>query len=197
MAFENLLGLSDAYMTMANNFYLYKDPNQSGRLTYIQSDMDHTIGTFLFDPKLMLSGNYVDHPNIFYRPLTKKIFSYPGFSKSYEDLLLKLTKTLINPAILDPYIDSIVNMIRPDVEWDALLPKVGYAAVSPLSTDKGFEEILDFFRNNSQTALRSNITSPIVTFDEAINGPYPPDTMESVKGFINKKSSAILEFYKQ
>ncbi|KAG1062439.1 hypothetical protein G6F42_027426 [Rhizopus arrhizus] len=47
MAVENLLGFSDAYMTLFNNFYVYNDPRNPGRYIYIPADLDTTIGIAL------------------------------------------------------------------------------------------------------------------------------------------------------
>lgn len=112
-------------MTFANIFYLYKDPNRAGRLTYFASDMDTTISITFIKLYLMISGDYARHPGIFRRPLTTKLLEYKPCLDRYQELFLNLTKTLINPSILNPYIDSLVNMIRADVEWDNSLPRIG------------------------------------------------------------------------
>jgi hypothetical protein len=61
------------------------------------------------------------HPRFNFHPLTEKTFGYKKYLNMYKDIYLNL----VNPSIIDPYIDSIVNMIRTDVDWDAALPKIG------------------------------------------------------------------------
>lgn len=201
MAVENLLGLSDAYMTMANNYYLYKDPQQSGRITYIPADFDTSIGKSLFNLSMMTSGNYAEHPGVFLRPLTKHLLSYPSYSKLYQDLLLNISVALINPSVLNPYIDSIVNMIRTDVEWDTQLPKLGKKVI-PNFGKQNFTEVVELLTRNSPPGFRFAGTSLgqgtyNTSLDNAINGTYPDEYLLSVKGFITKKSAAIITFYKK
>jgi hypothetical protein len=192
MALENLLGFSDAYMTMADNFYLYSDPKSAGRMIYIPSDLDTTIGIAIFDMDMMISGNYTAHPGLTFRPLTKKFFSYEVFSAPYQHLLVNLTHSLINPTIMVPFIDSIVTMIRDDVEWDDQLVKMG----------KFMLPSLENFNNNTDSSIfppgfRTNWTDVPQTFESSLNGPTNSTTTESVKGFIARKSAAILAFYNQ
>lgn len=191
MALENLLGFSDGYMTMANNFYLYEDPNSS-RMTYMPSDLDTTLGICLYDINMLLTGNYTVFPGLTFRPLTKKFFSYPAFSKPYEQLLLNLTQNLINPTIMNPFIDSVVDMLRSDIPWDLSLPKLGEYKIMPFANLSGID-ISDFF----PPGFRTNWSEVPQTFESSLNGPINSTTMESVKGFIKRKSDAIIAFYSQ
>lgn len=191
MALENLLGFSDGYMAMANNFYLYTDPS-SGRMTYMPSDLDTTIGISLYDLNMVLTGNYTVFPGLTFRPLTIKFFSYPAFSKPYEQLLLNLTQNLINPTIMYPFIDNAVDMIRTDIEWDAKLLKLGEFQTMPFTNLSGID-LSDFF----PPGFRTNWSDVPQTFESSLNGPTNSTTMESIKGFIKRKSDAILAFYGQ
>lgn len=199
MAVENLLGLSDAYMSMANNYYLYKDPKELGRITYIPTDFDTSIGKSFYNLSMMTSGNYSDHPGVFFRPLTKKLLSYAKYSKLYQELLLNITVSLINPVILNPYIDSVVDMIRVDVEWDSQLPKIGTETI-PSFPDHTFTEAVAILTKNSPPGLQFAGTSLEkqsydTSFDKAINGTYSDEYLLGVKVFIARKSSAIIDFY--
>ncbi|GAA5798492.1 hypothetical protein HPULCUR_003896 [Helicostylum pulchrum] len=194
MAIENVLGLSDGYMPSANNFYLYRDPNQNNRFTYIAADMDSTIGNGIYLLDLMLSGNYSEHPGFFFRPLTRKIFSYPNYLNKYKEYILKFTQTLVNPSIMFPYIDSVVDMIRPDVEWDQSLPRVGKTMASPLAKASA-SDLMDIVRTYGAPGMiisREHTTEP---FDVAINGPYRTDANINLKDFIREKSANVLAFY--
>jgi hypothetical protein len=196
MTLENLLGYSDGYMAYSNNYFLYKDPNQAGRYTWFQADMDSTTGISFIKQYKLISGNYAKFPNIFRRPLTRKILSYPKYLDTYQELLLNLTKTLINPTILDPYIDSLVNMIRPDVEWDATLPRVGKTIDPFASSNIITAEASKLVQAAVPKLVQAAVPRPNVTFDVAVNGPIKSDYLDSVKGFFAKKSTNILEFYK-
>ncbi len=192
MALENLLGFSDGYMTMVNNFYMYSDP-KSDKMIYLPADLDTTIGISLFDLDMMISGNYTIHPGFTFRPLTIKCFSNPTFTKAYEELLLNLTQNLINPTIMYPFIDSVVNMIRPEVDWDNSLPKLGQFITPPGFEGISPEDLAYIF----PPGFRTNWTDIPQTFESSLNGPTNSTTMESVKGFIKRKSDAILAFYKK
>lgn len=193
MVIENLLGFSDAYMTLVNNFYLYSDPKSSGQLVFFAADLDTTLGISLFEMNMMLSGNFTEHPGFTFQPLTKKIFSYEAFSTPYQELLLNLTNSLVNPTIMNPFIDSVVAMITRDVKWDDALPKIGSFNIPPVSnTTIDDSASLEIF----PPGLRRNWSEEVPqTFESAVNGPSNSTTMESVKDFIDKKSQAIITFF--
>lgn len=183
MAVEDLLGLSDAYMTLADNYYVYNDPKKPGRMIYIPTDMDTSLGISLFDDDLMRSGNYSEHPGFNLRPLTSKLFSNPELLTSYQDKFKNLSQTLVHPSIMDPFIDNIVQVIQPDVEWDQTLPRLGQADAQGIDLESVTQmgNLSDFlppgFKMNL-TALQDNNL-----------------TVESVKGFLTEKSTNVRAFY--
>lgn len=193
MVLENLLGLSDAYMTLVNNFYLYSDPKSSGQLVFFAADLDTTLGISLFEMNMMLSGNFTEHPGFTFQPLTKKIFSYEAFSTPYQELLLNLTNSLVNPTIMNPFIDSVVTMITRDVKWDDALPKIGSFNIPPISNTTIDDSMsLEIFPPGLRRSWSEEAPQ---TFESAVNGPSNSTTMESVKDFIAKKSQAIITFF--
>ncbi|KAG2237294.1 hypothetical protein INT48_009027 [Thamnidium elegans] len=196
MAIEDILGLSDGYMTVGNNFYLYQDPNQDNRFTYIAADMDSTIGGGFYRLDLMLSGNYSEHPGFFSRPLTRKIFSYPNYLNKYKEYILKFTQTLVNPSIMFPYIDSVVDMIRPDVEWDQSLPQAGEFVSEPFTKDE-MATILKIMTKYNPPGVMISVEKKTESLDVAINGPYRNDPNINLKDFIREKSANVLAFYNQ
>ncbi|KAI8090406.1 coth protein-domain-containing protein [Thamnidium elegans] len=196
MAIEDILGLSDGYMTLSNNYYLYRDPNQNNRFTYIPADMDTTIGNGFYRLDLMLSGNYSEHPGFFYRPLTRKIFSYPNYLNKYKEYILKFTQTLVNPSIMFPYIDSVVDMIRPDVEWDQSLPRASKKEAKPFGGANA-SDIIDLAQNYNPPGLTFSVENKTESLDVALNGPYRKDTYVNLKDFIREKSANVLAFYNQ
>jgi spore coat protein CotH len=206
MALEDLLGFSDAYMTMADNYYVYSDPQRDGRIIYIPSDLDTTIGISVYDLKLMLSGDYARHPGFNFRPLTIQFFSNPDLLKEYKDTLLKLSNELFTPSVINPRIDSVVDMIRADVEWDGTLKRAGTSLDTPVpdignSTDPSnvnMTEIMEqFFPPGFIMNGTSDLTTSTLTFDQAVYGPINSTSTESVKGFITKKVDAVLAFHNQ
>ncbi|KAI8645156.1 coth protein-domain-containing protein [Parasitella parasitica] len=193
MAIEDLLGFSDAYMTLVNNFYLYNDPRFPGRYIYIPADFDTTIGNSLYTMDALLSGNYSQHPGFGMRPLTSKFFSNQILLEQYQHVLLGLTQRLINPTIMFPFVDSIVRMIYPDIEWDQSLPGVGRFEKFPLP-DKT-SDTNSTLRLPFAPGVNTHRESVPLTFDASLNGPTNSTTTESVKGFITKKSANVLAFY--
>ncbi|GAA5798491.1 hypothetical protein HPULCUR_003895 [Helicostylum pulchrum] len=196
MAIEDVLGLSDGYMTSANNFYLYQNPSKNNRFTYIATDMDATLGNGIYQLDLMLSGNYSEHPGFFFRPLTRKIFSYPNYLNKYKEYILKFTQTLVNPSIMFPYIDSVVDMIRPDVEWDQSLPRAGGRVTEPFG-ENNQQAVIDFLTRCNPPGLAPSTDNRNKSLDAAINGPYRTDDSIDLKGFIREKNANVLSFYNQ
>ena len=176
----------DAYMTNANNFALYLDPQQENRAIYIPFDMDASLGTpFLFNVSTQTSGNFAEHPGIFLRPLTKAILAYPEYLETYKKLLLQLTTQLFNPEIMFPYIDSVLDMIRVDIEWDAGLKKLGKMSVPEEVLGGGFIQLVK----------QLNLIAPeyLANFDaNVLNSTIP---RIDIKDYITKKSQAVIQFY--
>lgn len=185
MAVENLLGFSDGYMTLADNYYVYNDPKNPGRMIYIPTDMDTTIGISLFDDKMMRSGNYSEHPGFNLRPLTRKLFSNSELLTSYQDKLKKMSQSLVNPTIMNPFIDNILEIIKNDVEWDQTLPRLGNASAQPgldMSNVTQIGNLTDFLPPGFKTNL-----SELMSADTS--------TVDSVKGFLSDKSNNVRAFY--
>ncbi|KAI9480423.1 MAG: coth protein-domain-containing protein [Benjaminiella poitrasii] len=193
MAIEDLLGLSDAYMTMADNYYLYQDPNQNNKFTYIPADIDTSLGICMFNISLMTSGNFIEHPGLPYRPLTKKLLSYKSYIERYEGMLNMFSKELVNPSVIFPFIDDVIRMIRPEVEWDQSLPRVGNRTLpnDPLFQDPAvfLDNMLPGFLATDQLIIFNE------TFDEAIEGFSTDNNTLSVKPFIQQKYDRITQLY--
>lgn len=199
MAIENLLGLSDAYMTLADNYYLYRDPNENNRYTYIPSDLDTTVGVSLYKLPLMLSGNYSEHPGVFFRPLTNKLLSYQKYLDYYQELLLSFSKNLVNPTILNPYLDNVIHMIQADIEWDLTLERAGVFSfpeipISNTTLQKMMESVCP---PGIMFGVPDDPTKSAINYLVSLNGPSPSNWSESVKPFIQKKYTAIVSFYNQ
>ncbi|KAI8970671.1 coth protein-domain-containing protein [Pilobolus umbonatus] len=196
MVIENLLGLSDAYMSFANNYYLYKNPAENGRITFISADTDTTLGLYLYDKALLLSGDYTKHPGFASRPLTKKFFMVKEFLAQYENLLQTVHKKLTGNKILTKQIDAVVKMITPDVEWDETLPRLG----KKVNVDTGSGDLGKLFQVLLTLNPGINLNSSVihVPFRDAIYGPTDPAVnAESVMDFLKIKSNAVKAFFKK
>lgn len=191
------MGLSDSYVSLSNNYYLYKDPNQNGRITFIPADFDLTIGRTLYNIPAYVSGNYAEHPNLLFRPLTKAVLANPKYLDSFKKMHLALAKNLINSELLNPYIDSIVEKIGTDIEWDSGLTRVGKITKRILPNNTTTAEIFNFL--NEHTAPGLTITfgeTKGISMDASINGGLVGNLTLGLKEFISRKNLAVLQFYK-
>lgn len=57
MVIEDLLDFPDAYMTLADNFYIYSE-SKTKRMIYIPTGLDITTGASIFLKSYMIDGNY-------------------------------------------------------------------------------------------------------------------------------------------
>ncbi|KAI9498757.1 coth protein-domain-containing protein, partial [Zychaea mexicana] len=126
MALEVILGFSDGYLTLADNWYLYQNGRNSKQFVYISSDVDITAGSTMVKMSDMISGNYSTFPGLLRRPLTTQFLRVRQYKQRFEQILQDLANQLVNPRVLNPVIDSMADMIRQDVQWDQNLPRLGH-----------------------------------------------------------------------
>ncbi|KAI8970672.1 coth protein-domain-containing protein [Pilobolus umbonatus] len=196
MAMEFTMGFCDAYMSLANNYFIYQDPDQNNRIIYFGADMDLNLGMLFFRKDMMLAGDYREHPGFSRRPLTRKLFLSDEVHAMFKELILTIVKELVNPDIMYPYIDSIVDMIRPDVKWDETLPRVGSLIMPGQSDATSFSLAYNFTKDNPGIEF-SAIMTP-TSFETIIDTHFPDDVnLVSIKDFIAIKSDAILAFFHQ
>ncbi|KAI7895222.1 coth protein-domain-containing protein [Mucor mucedo] len=209
MALEVIMGYSDGYFTMVDNYYLYQNLD-TGKFFYISSDMDLTLGSCMFKLDDMWSGNYTTFPGLATRPLMKKILQVPEFKQQYEELLVNITQKLVNPVVMNDRINGLVAMTKEDVAWDKTLPRVGKdvfgalgAAMSNSSDMSSMESsdignvIGDFPPNMDMEVLLDFGTrmSTNLTQQDAVNGPTGYKSLSGVKEWIKNQSGAITKFY--
>ncbi|CEP14745.1 hypothetical protein [Parasitella parasitica] len=212
MALEVLLGFSDGYNSMADNYYLYQIP-KAGNFFYIPSDMDLTMGSTIFKLADMWSGNYSTFPGMGSRPLMSKILEVPEFKQQYEQLLVNMSRSLTNPAVLNKRIDDVVDMITEDVAWDQSLPRVGANLISQMgsalnnnngsssntSLDSAATDVVgDVIPANfdmdtiKDFANRMNVSIPLSV---AVNGDTGHASLSGVKEWFQKSSENTLNFF--
>ncbi|RCI04257.1 hypothetical protein CU098_001162, partial [Rhizopus stolonifer] len=195
MALEKIVGYSDGYNTMADNYYLAQ--LEDGRFFWISSDMDMTWGSTIISLDAMWSGNYSQFPGLTVRPLMTQVLNVPEFKQQYEDLLVNITKNLVNPTVMNDRVNDLANMLREDVAWDQNLPRTNLlsqtskdpAAAAGNSAIAGAvgSQLPPNFNMTVAADFGARLTKPI-SFETALNGPtgHP-----SLAGF---KEWSYLEF---
>lgn len=206
MALEVLLGYSDGYLTMVDNYYVYQNL-QTNKFFWIPSDMDLTLGSTMFNISDMWSGNYQTFPGIEMRPLTMQMLKVPQFQQTYNELLKNLTNALVNPAKTNDFINDIVGMITEDVAWDKTLPRVGSDIMSSLmsglnngnNTSSILKDIVgEDMPNGIDLATAENFGKRInasIPFLTAVNGPTGYISLSGVKEWFTTIHQNVTKFY--
>lgn len=208
MALEVLLGYADGYLAMADNYYLYDNPNTS-QMFFISSDMDLTFGSTMFPIDKMWSGNYSTFPQLYTRPLMNKILQVPAFKQQYQELLVNITKSLVNPTAMNDRINDLQSMLTEDVEWDEQLSRVAKSLMASLASGDMDPNNMD---PNIAGAVGSNFPPDMdmsvmidfgkrlndtIPFNVAIDGPTGHVSLAGVKEWIHNSSQNTLNFYNE
>jgi hypothetical protein len=196
LALEILIANVDGYFGFANNYMLYDDP-KTKRFYFSGQDLDWSMGSYAL-PEL-LTGNYSEYINFNNRPLSK-IFNVPQFRKTFEELLLHMTNTLMSEDVLISRIDQVYNMISDDVEWDRSLQKKGQLKIAELAASMHIDNSskapshLDNLFNVFKT-----IITDVPNFNEAVNGPMPNNIklIVPLKVWARTKRNGVLKFFNQ
>lgn len=206
MALEVLLGYSDGYFTMADNYYVYQNL-ETNKFFWIPSDMDLTIGSTMFKLSDMWSGNYSTFPGIYIRPLSRQVLKVPQFQQAYNELLLNISNAIVNPGMTNTFINDIVGMITEDVAWDKTLSRVGKDVFGSLvpeiqGTNTTSSILQSIVGNDIPTnidmptainfAKRINATIPFLT---AVNGPTGYISLSGVKQWFGTIHQNVTNFY--
>ncbi|KAI8146999.1 coth protein-domain-containing protein [Fennellomyces sp. T-0311] len=196
LALEVNMGFSDGYLAAAENYYLYQDGLNSNRFIFIPSDVDWSLGSTMAKLADMLTGNYSTFPGLHLRPLVNQLLRIPVFKQEFEELLQLFARELVNPDVVNPFIDSLVAQISSDVEWDHTLPRLSKFDLN--SNLNGPNPIIDDriykypFDKDTMKDVESHGPIPFMT---AINGNTGSISCTGVKEFIANSSRAILAFY--
>lgn len=199
LVLEIVISNSDGYFTMANNYILYDDLDQE-RLVFSGQDFDLSMGTSMYNATLMNGGNYTEYPGFTTRPLMTRMLQVPQFKQDFENLIVNITKQLVNLDILETRIDQIAAMITEDVAWDKTCARVGSSTGSSMGgngADGGNTT------NNSTASAAGGATggmsssSSFVDFTTAVNGPTNSSTSMAVKEWLSTRSNNTLSFFNQ
>ncbi|KAI8388122.1 coth protein-domain-containing protein [Radiomyces spectabilis] len=198
MALEYLLGFVDGYITNADNYYLYDDP-ESQRFIYMSSDLDLSLGSSFKVLDTIFVNDYEKYPGFNYtnRPLLK-LLKIPEVKKQFQDLLVKVARELMVPNKINPYIDELVNLIREDVDWDCTLPRVNAnfdvsTVFDPQHPDKVDGD--DLFDGRVAEDMFNRVFHDHVPLRAAINGPTGHISLTSIKEWFARRSSGVLRTY--
>ncbi|KAF9896825.1 hypothetical protein BX616_006684, partial [Lobosporangium transversale] len=151
MAMEYLGGAWDAYWWKGNNYFMYYNPLQA-RWQFLPTDFDSTFSdgklndvatTYKKFAARRLARPGKDHPLI-----TKLIYKNKEINTLFESILLKITKDLFNPKVLEPRIDAYEKMIMEDVKWD-------YSLDRSKNPGKTFNFTIDDFHNSIKGPVSS------------------------------------------
>lgn len=99
----------DDYAFNQNNFYLYHNPF-TDQIEFIAYDCDNTFGVdwFGIDWTTRTVYNWQAATN---RPLVSRLLEVPEYKNRYSYYLNLLLNTVLDPAHINPHIDSLKNLI--------------------------------------------------------------------------------------
>ncbi|KAG0942478.1 hypothetical protein G6F57_004530 [Rhizopus arrhizus] len=148
LALELLLGHNDGYLGAAHNYLLYQDFNQNGKLIWLPSDLDQTLGNSLVPKKKSSeSGNALETidrfgllENMNRRPLVNQLLKVEAFRNQFFQIVLDYHQQLFASDALIRHIYYLKSLIQQDVEWDKKLLE---QKILQLPLGKDFYERID------------------------------------------------------
>ena len=114
LAIDVATGNWDDYAYNKNNYFLYINPN-THKCDFITYDADNTFGIdwLNIDWTTRDLAHWANTSPGEKRPLAVKLLQVPGYFGLYTHYLDSLTNTILLPANIFPYIDSIHDLVRP------------------------------------------------------------------------------------
>lgn len=120
MAACNMFVNLDSYIGSGHNYLVYND-STGQHFRWIAWDVNEAFGNFNLGMPISqletLPYNYVNQPQN--RPLATKMLADANYHAMYISALCNMMQDFSNAA-MDPYIDSLANLIRADVYADTL-----------------------------------------------------------------------------
>ncbi len=121
-AASNLFSNLDSYLGSGHNYYIYDD-SLSFKFNWIVWDVNEAFGNFnmgMTVPQIeALSMFYISNPPT-NRPLYNKMLANTTYKNQYIQEVCNMVSTYFDNSWMDPKIDSIANIIRPDVYSDPI-----------------------------------------------------------------------------
>ena len=117
LATDNLLASFDSYAGSGRNFYCYFN-ELTGKMEWVVWDAGMSFGSFWGTTTNYETASITFVSNATNRPLASKIFGTPALRQQYFQTYSSLFTTYFSEAQLFPQIDTIANLIRPQVYAD-------------------------------------------------------------------------------
>ncbi|ORY55355.1 hypothetical protein LY90DRAFT_455450 [Neocallimastix californiae] len=128
MVMEYIGGAIDNYWNKPGNYYLYKD-NSKNLWYFHDADFHYSFGINT-EEDLMLNTPLSEYPPKVAEKIERErapldaLLDRPEHKTYFEKVIERLLKTSFNPKALFPRLDSLVELIREDVQWDvSISPK--------------------------------------------------------------------------
>ncbi|KAI7879577.1 hypothetical protein K492DRAFT_148216 [Lichtheimia hyalospora FSU 10163] len=192
-ALEIVAGFADAYMSMADNYYIYK--HKDGYV-HIMSDVDMTFGQTTLRLDDMLNGDYRQYPGINIRPLSKYILDNADLSNQLQQKVNEMASRLVHPEIMRPVIDDVYTLIEQDVVWDKQLPRMGKNHISHNTTSYESDNLPFWVHPPIEPKVLNDFNMRMakddVGFHDAVYGKPPYTSLTGVMEYITRSSEAIL-----
>ena len=114
LAIDVATGNWDDYAYNKNNYFLYINPN-THKCDFMTYDADNTFGIdwLGIDWTTRDFAHWANSSPGEKRPLAVKMLQVPGYFNLYTHYLDSLTNTILLPATIFPYIDSLHDLVRP------------------------------------------------------------------------------------
>ncbi|KAI9244275.1 coth protein-domain-containing protein, partial [Phascolomyces articulosus] len=196
MVHEFFAGLSDNMIFDFGNYFLYQDPSQNNQFTYMNVDLDNSLGRTTQQPMdQLLKGDFqsfaLERKGQPPSPLITKILEKPKFLDQINKLVRKLNVQLFNLEVLGPIIDDVLVLIQDDVAWDKTLPKPGKKITAPHLNNYG-EDPENLKRINERKKDSFSIIQSDMSLEQAVNGPIEGHISTiSIKEWIKRKNEAV------
>ncbi|CAO3649059.1 unnamed protein product [Mucor hiemalis] len=195
LALEIVISNSDAYFTMANNYMLYDDL-VNDRMVFSSQDFDLSMGHTMYNVSWMNGGNYTEFPGFSTRPLMTRMIQVPKFKADFENLLVNITKGLVNLDILETRIDQIAAMITEDVAWDKSCARVGTSQSNGGGGRGGNSNTTSTISADAGGGGGMSDASTI-DFESAVNGPTNSSNNLGIKEWLSSRSINLLTYFNE
>lgn len=219
MALEFLVGTWDNYIQNAQNYYIYERPSNMtteeddddapGVMDWVAWDFDYSMGSGPINMDSLLTGDYRNFTGLLTRPLTRAVLAIPAYRRLFESQILHITSDLLAPATSNGVIDGLVSFLRPDILWDADLPRLRagqsystiYGSMVQALGDNNnatLEEVAASLMDSGEMSVPANFdlatgidfvlrVNTKVDIDQAIEGPTHFKSLLAIKDYIRRK----------
>eukprot|EP00833_Pecoramyces_ruminatium_P012554 jgi/Orpsp1_1/1186586/evm.model.d7180000051689.1 len=176
IALEYLVEHRDGFLNTGNNYFIYKT-YEDKRYHVWSYDYDNTFKSSPKDTYSEFEKIYNYGKNIafntmaeelldcIYNPLAERIFIHDEFRERFNNIISEIVIKIFNNDVLGKRIMYLKNVIRNDLKWDSLVPRVAtqYTGLSQ-ATRYTWNEINEAFNPNATGQTCSGKDSNLLTF---------------------------------